>query len=438
MHNTGYDKMFFITQFTRGLKPEITAMVQSQLPQSMETVVRIAKVQEQLANKGKGKYQKQQYPPRSYSNNTARNDPKPMTLMPSRLSKERQKRDYCKANNLCFYFSEPFDATHLPKCTKRPKAHVNALVVNDLDVNLTDEVFEQLRVEVQLSAEFCYLSLNAIAGTSEGEAMVKNKVMLILVDSGSSHTFVSPSFVQKCGITPTAMSSKQVQLANGDLLVTDKEVHQLQWWIQGHTFQTDMKVLDLGAYDAILGYDWLKQHSPMSCHWEHKTMCFVVNGRDIVLQGVQPAQLSLEQLPAQQLVKWVAGNDIGAFAVVEVMAPNPDLVFPVEIQHLLEEYADVFEDPRTLPPSRFHDHHIPLLPNVVPVNSKPYRYSPLHKDEIENQVKALLAAGLIVRSTSPFASPVLLVQKKDGTWRFCVDYRKLNSIILSKTDFLCP
>jgi hypothetical protein len=119
------------------------------------------------------------------------------------------------------------------------------------------------------------------------------------------------------------------------------------------------------------------------------------------------------------------------------MAPNPDSVFPVEIQHLLEEYADVFEDPRTLPPSRFHDHHIPLLPNAVPVNSKPYRYSPLHKDEIENQVKALLAAGLIVPSTSPFASPVLLVQKKDGTWRFCVDYRKLNSIILSKKDFLC-
>jgi hypothetical protein len=51
--------MFFITQFTRGLKPEIAAMVKSQLPQSMETAVRIAKVQEQLADNGKGKYQKQ-------------------------------------------------------------------------------------------------------------------------------------------------------------------------------------------------------------------------------------------------------------------------------------------------------------------------------------------------------------------------------------------
>jgi hypothetical protein len=108
----------------------------------------------------------------------------------------------------------------------------------------------------------------------------------------------------------------------------------------------------------------------------------------------------------------------------------------VEIQHLLEEYADVFEDPRTLPPSRFHDHHIPLLPNVVPVNSKPYRYSPLHKDEIENQVKALLAAGLIVPSTSPFASPVLLVQKRMvlGVSVWIIGN---STPLLSKPDFLC-
>jgi hypothetical protein len=90
----------------------------------------------------------------------------------------------------------------------------------------------------------------------------------------------------------------------------------------------------------------------------------------------------------------------------------------------------VFEDPKTLPPSRSHDHHIPILPNAIPVVSKPYRYSPLHKDEIENQVRGLLQAGLVTPSTSPFASPVLLVQNKDGTWCFCVDYRKLNDITI--------
>jgi hypothetical protein len=70
------------------------------------------------------------------------------------------------------------------------------------------------------------------------------------------------------------------------------------------------------------------------------------------------------------------------------------------------------------------------LPNAIPVNSKPYRYSPLQKDEIEKQVKSLLAADLITPSTSLFASSILLVHKKDGTWRFCIDYRKLNSITI--------
>jgi hypothetical protein len=312
---------------------------------------------------------------------------------------------------------------------------VNALVVKDLEVQLTDEVLHQLDVEDALDAEFCKLSLNAISGTDKGEAiklraMVQNKVMLVLVDNGSSHSFVSSSFLMKCGIQPTHMPGKQVQVANGDTLITDQQVQQLEWWIQGFTFHTDMKVLDVGPYDAILGFDWLKPRSPMMCHWENKTLSFQKQGKHIFLQGVLSHPLTLEEIPSAQLVKSIAGNDTGAYAVLEVLDPTPNPHTPVEVQSLLNEYKDVFEDPRTLPPSRFHDHHIPLLPNAIPVNSKPYRYSPLHKDEIENQVRLLLQARLITPSTSPFASPVLLVQKKDGAWRFCVDYRKLNAITI--------
>lgn len=90
-----------------------------------------------------------------------------------------------------------------------------------------------------------------------------------------------------------------------------------------------------------------------------------------------------------------------------------------------------------MPPIRTYDHSIPLIPGAVPVNSRPYRYSRLHKDEIERQVKELLEAGLITSSNSPFASPVLLVQKKDGSWRFGVDYRKLNSLAI-KNRFPMP
>jgi hypothetical protein len=94
-----------------------------------------------------------------------------------------------------------------------------------------------------------------------------------------------------------------------------------------------------------------------------------------------------------------------------------------------------------LKPLSYHprpfDHHIPLIPGSVPINAKPYRYSPFHKSEIERQVSELLKAGLIVPSVSPFASPVLLVQKKDESWRFWVDYRKLNSLTI-KNKFPMP
>lgn len=89
----------------------------------------------------------------------------------------------------------------------------------------------------------------------------------------------------------------------------------------------------------------------------------------------------------------------------------------------------MFEVPKGLPPSREFDSLIPLLPRAIPYNARSYLYSPLHKDEIERQVWALLDDGLIIPSASLFASLVLLVPKKDGLWRFCIDYRKLNDTL---------
>lgn len=97
----------------------------------------------------------------------------------------------------------------------------------------------------------------------------------------------------------------------------------------------------------------------------------------------------------------------------------------------------LFQEPKTLPPSRACDHEIPLLPDAKPVNIGPYRYSHEQKNVIEAMVQDMLTNGIITPSTSPFASPVLLVPKKDSTWRFCVDYRALNAITI-KNKFPIP
>lgn len=101
--------------------------------------------------------------------------------------------------------------------------------------------------------------------------------------------------------------------------------------------------------------------------------------------------------------------------------PNP--VIPPEIQQLLTQYQHLFKPPTELPPRRPCDHSIPQLPGAQPVASRPYHYSPILRSKIETQVNEMLQSGLIRPSTSAFSSPVLLVRKKDGSWRFCVDYR---------------
>lgn len=121
-------------------------------------------------------------------------------------------------------------------------------------------------------------------------------------------------------------------------------------------------------------------------------------------------------------------------AIVQPMTDKePQQEMLPEVQAMLDSFPEVFATPMELPPEREYDHAVPLKPDAAPFNSRPYRYSPAHKDEIEKQVKAMLKEGIIVPSMSPYASPVLLIQKKDGTWRFCIDYRRLNEMTIKNT-----
>lgn len=123
-----------------------------------------------------------------------------------------------------------------------------------------------------------------------------------------------------------------------------------------------------------------------------------------------------------------------AGSVVQISAVLPDdnvhnpEQLPKEVTELLTEFQSVFAPPSGYPPARDCDHTIPLLPGASPFSVRPYRYPPAIKDEIERQIADMLQSGIIQHSSSPFSSSVLLVKKKDGTFRFCVDFRQLNAL----------
>jgi hypothetical protein len=102
------------------------------------------------------------------------------------------------------------------------------------------------------------------------------------------------------------------------------------------------------------------------------------------------------------------------------------------VTNLLQEYAYVFpaEIPPGLPPNRGIEHQIDLIPGARLPNRAAYRTNTEETKEIQRQVQDLLDRGHIRESFSPYVVPVILVSKKDGSWRMCIDCRAINNITI--------
>ncbi|XP_075674999.1 uncharacterized protein LOC142644229 [Castanea sativa] len=103
---------------------------------------------------------------------------------------------------------------------------------------------------------------------------------------------------------------------------------------------------------------------------------------------------------------------------------------PSNVVSLLQDFEDVLpeEVPHSLPPIRGIEHQIDFIPGASIPNRPAYKSNPEETKELQRQVGELLEKGYVRESMSPCAVPVLLVPKKDGTWRMCVDCRAINNI----------
>ena len=94
-----------------------------------------------------------------------------------------------------------------------------------------------------------------------------------------------------------------------------------------------------------------------------------------------------------------------------------------QLENLLQQYSDIFSDVPKV--TNLLEHSIPLTTDE-PVISKPYPVPLSMKNVIRKEIDKMLKLGVIEPSTASYASPVVLVRKKDNTVRFCIDYRKVN------------
>lgn len=111
----------------------------------------------------------------------------------------------------------------------------------------------------------------------------------------------------------------------------------------------------------------------------------------------------------------------------EMISPDLETEQKRRLVEVLEKYSESFQESKKGTPRVAVKHRINTGDNL-PVKQRAYRVSPTERRIIHDEVRKMLDRGIIQHSESPWSSPVVLVRKKDNSWRFCVDYRRLNKI----------
>ncbi|KAI5078176.1 hypothetical protein GOP47_0008000 [Adiantum capillus-veneris] len=264
--------------------------------------------------------------------------------------------------------------------------------------------------------------------------IINNQRVLILFDLGSTDNFMSLDTAEGLRVTPDRLGTP---IGFGSAFEGSKATStpiQGKFNLRMGEYKDEASFLlaPISACDIILGMPWHYHLSPIP-DYKKKTMTFQFKGQSIILTadaGDWPVPIVSHVSIQKEIKNFVSAYMIFANECEVSITFNQVSDSSSDHVSFLSQYEDCFTNKRSgvLPPQRPEDHTIDLIPGNSPPNKPPYRVSASQQTKIFQKVNDLLEKGLIRPSSSPYCSLVLLVQKKDGSFRMCIDYCSLNKI----------
>jgi transposase InsO family protein len=143
---------------------------------------------------------------------------------------------------------------------------------------------------------------------------------------------------------------------------------------------------------------------------------------------ISPTNADLHNIFLEQSASTIHSTSSSSFELPNLTNSILSIEQQKQLLTLIHSFPHVFTN--TPGRTQITQHHIDLIAGAKPRNSPPYRYAPARRQIIESKLTEMLEQGVITPSKSPWASPVVLAPKKDGSMRFCIDYRKLNEVTI--------
>ncbi|BAS79307.1 Os02g0566300 [Oryza sativa Japonica Group] len=316
VYDPGVNMCYLTHRFIDGLRREIRNAVLLQRPKNLESALAVASLQEEVLESSDSTPVKEGKKFESSGQHKTGGNFKgafPLPLPPGRhlgviqsarvdekkegeikrLSASSEKVSALKAQRraqgLCYICAEKWSPTH--KCANTVQLHAVQELFSVLHEACDEAVCNPENSVLSDSQVLMAISVHAVQGSEASGCMrmlgqIQGKDVFILVDSGSTASFISARVAEGLSELSQIATNLQVKVADGATLHCQSEIPACEWSTQGQKFCTTLKILPLGNYDMILGMDWLMQHSPMTVNWVTKSL--TIEGRNpvVTLQGI--------------------------------------------------------------------------------------------------------------------------------------------------------